>query len=107
MLAWLVYINDITISMKGAGAALFLDDVALWISHSDPNEAVRQLNAELARIYDWAIYNTVYFDAKKFHLFDMGLVPLPENILETISFGDFHPSFTEEAPYISGGYLGF
>ena len=55
MLAWLVYINDITISMKGAGAALFLDDVALWISHSDPNEAVRQLNAELARIYYWAI----------------------------------------------------
>ena len=30
----------------------------------------------------------------------MGLVPLPENILETISFGDFHPSFTEEAPYL-------
>ena len=84
MLIWLVYINDITSHIRSSSAALFLDDVAIWISHKDPAEAVRLLNGELARIYDWFVYNTVVFDAKKFHLFNMGETPLPDDFVDKV-----------------------
>eukprot|EP00493_Phyllostaurus_siculus_P019549 UN19859 len=72
MFCWLVYIDDIAFQAKHAGMSLFMDDVSLWISHPNPNEAIRMLNADLASIYDWSIFNQVCFDASKFHLFDLG-----------------------------------
>ena len=57
MICWLVYIDDIASHVKHAGLSLFMDDVSLWISHPDPNEAIRMLNADLASIYNWSIFN--------------------------------------------------
>ena len=66
MFCWLVYIDDIAFQTRHAGMSLFMDDVSLWISHPDPNEATRMLNVDLASIYDWSIFNQVCFDASKF-----------------------------------------
>ena len=84
--------------MREAGSALFLDDVALWISHKDPTVAIRQLNSELSRIHSWSIFNTVCFDPKKFHLLDMGVQELPTELLDQVFFGDVNPSWCHNEP---------
>ena len=77
-----------------------MDDVSLWISHPDPNEAIRMLNADLASIYNWSIFNQVCFDASKFHLFDLGKLDFSQELLDSVIFGDVHPSWTNEAPFL-------
>ena len=100
MFCWLIYIDDLAGSVQHSGLSLFMDDVALWISHRDPNEAISRLNSDLASIYDWSIFNQVCFDASKFHLFDMGKLDFPQNLLDSVVFGDVHPAWTSSAPFL-------
>ena len=50
MFSWLTYIDDLPTGVHHAGLSLSMDDVALWISHPNPDEAIRLLNADLAAI---------------------------------------------------------
>ena len=81
----------ISLFRPGIPGCPFLDDVSLWISHPDPNEAIRMLNADLASIYDWSVFNLVCFDcfdASKFHLFDLGKLDFSQELLDSVMFGD-------------------
>ena len=53
------------------------------------------LNADLASIYDWSIFNQVCFDASKFHLFDLGKLDFSQDLLDSVMFGDVHPDWTD------------
>ena len=95
-----MYIDDLPGVVKHCGVSLFMDDVSLWVSHPDPNEAVRLLNADLAAIYNWSIYNTVCFDASKFHLLDMGKYDFPHDLMDSVLFGTENPQWSSAAPFL-------
>ena len=91
MFCWLLYVDDLPGVVKHCGVSLFMDDVALWVAHPDPKEAVRLLNVDLAAIYNRSIFNTVCFDASKFHLLDMGKEQLPQDLMDSVLFGTEQP----------------
>ena len=100
MFLWLIYIDDLSKVVRHAGLSLFIDDVALWISHPDPKEAIRLLNSDLASIYNWSIFNTVCFDASKFHLLDMGKKQLSQDLMDSVLFGTEQPKWSPKAVFL-------
>ena len=88
LFAWLVYINDLATE---SGSALFVDDVALWLSCPSGTDLVSKINCELHRVYNWSVLNSVVFDFSKFHMFDLGKQGLPTGSRAKIFFGDDNP----------------
>ena len=97
LFCWLVYINDLA---TDAGSALFVDDVALWVSNPDATNLLAKLNSELTRVYNWAVLNSVVFDFKKFHIFDLGKQSLPSNSHNNVYFGPENPPWSSVAKYL-------
>ena len=100
MFCWLVYIDDLPEGVHHAGLSLFMDDVALWISHPNPDEAIRLLNADLDAIYSWSVFSTVCFDALKYHLFDFGKLNFLQDLMDTVIFGGSHPQWSSHAKFL-------
>ena len=92
-----MYINDLA---TDAGSALFVDDVALWVSNPDATNLLAKLNSELTRVYNWAVLNSVVFDFKKFHIFDLGKQSLPSNSHNNVYFGPENPPWSSVAKYL-------
>ena len=97
LFCWLVYINDLA---TAAGSALFVDDVSLWLSSPNAPDVITKLNQELTRIYNWSVANSVIFDFKKFHLFDLGLQRLPSGVDSQVFFGNENPPWSTSAKYL-------
>ena len=97
LFAWLVYINDLATE---SGSALFVDDVALWLSCPSGTDLVSKINCELHRVYNWSVLNSVIFDFSKFHMFDLGKQGLPTGSRAKIFFGDDNPPWSSSAKYL-------
>ena len=97
LFCWLIYINDVA---SDAGSALFVDDVALWVSSPDSTDLLTKLNSELSRIYNWSVLNSVVFDFHKFHIFDLGRHSLPSNFHAKVFFGPDNPPWSSVAKYL-------
>ena len=80
--------------------ALFVDDVALWVSSPDSTDLLTKLNSELSRIYNWSVLNSVVFDFNKFHIFDLGRHSLPSNFHAKVFFGPDNPPWSSVAKYL-------
>ena len=70
----------------------------LWVSDRNPASLVSRLNADLQRIYEWAMFHQMTFDFKKFHLLDVG-ARLNNATRQQIQFGTGTPPWATQAPY--------
>ena len=100
LFTWLIYINDICKMISESEFSLFMDDVVLLISDTDSQRLVDRLNSDLQRIYGWAIFNRVTFNATKFHLFSIGAKKLKSFHRDQVFFGKVNPPWTDSAKYL-------
>jgi len=99
VISWLIYINDITLAMNESECGLFVDDVCAWIADPDPSKCIKRLNADLDRIYNWSVCNTMVFDSQKFHLLDIGK-PNIGKFKKLAEFNGTSPTWCSEAKYL-------
>lgn len=99
LFCWLLYINKICSLISNCKFGLFVDDIVLWVSDRNPASLVSRLNADLHRIYDWAMFHQMTFDFRKFHLLDVGTKLSPQ-ARQQIRFGPGSPPWSSKAPYL-------
>ena len=64
-LFFLLYINDITSSLRNCKVSLYADDTVLYTSHSDLETATRLLQQDLNALNSWCKKNKVTINCKK------------------------------------------
>ena len=100
LIFFLLYINDSSEGSRADGEAMFVDDLMLWITDTNQARAARRLNAELSRIHNWSIFNTMIFEPSKFHILDLGKRTVQDRYRALIKFGCETPEWSEVAPYL-------
>ena len=100
LFVWLIYINDISSKISECDFGLFVDDVILWLSDTNPSRAISRLNYDLNRIYGWQIFNTMIFDFQKFNLLDVGSIPVSSEMRSLATFGDGNPPWVSKTKYL-------
>ena len=95
LIFFLLYINDSSEGSRADGEAMFVDDLMLWITDTNQARAARRLNAELSRIHNWSIFNTMIFEPSKFHILDLGKRTVQDRYRALIKFGCETPEWSE------------
>ena len=61
---------------------------------------VSRLNQDFNRIFAWANFNKVLFDAEKFHILDVGINRIARKHRKSAVYGSCHPSWDKSAKYL-------
>ena len=64
-LLFLLYINDITSSIKNCKVSLYADDTVVYISHSDIQTGIQLVQQDLNRLNNWCKENKLSINCKK------------------------------------------
>ena len=85
-LLFLLYINDITSSLKHCKVSLYADDTVLYITHKDIQTATRLLQYDLDSLNYWCKRNKVTINCKKtkYCIFGMRSTIKKSNNIDTI-----------------------
>lgn len=65
VLLFIIYINDIVYSTKHAETVMFADDTTLTIKSKCLNEAIKLMNEDLERVFDWLNMNKLSLNVDK------------------------------------------
>ena len=88
---FLLYINDITSSLKNCKVSLYADDTVLYITHHDIQVALGLLQQDLDSLYAWCKKNKVTINCKKtkYCVFGMkSIIKQSRNVDTIISLND-------------------
>ena len=66
-LLFLIYINDLALVSPKLFSILFADDSNMFISGKNPNDLVRDMNAEMHKVTQWLTVNKLSLNVKKTH----------------------------------------
>ena len=83
-LLFLIYINDLPLSIKKMNAILFADDTTLFTSHSDLNTLSKNMSDDLQMVSEWLIANQLTLNISKTHYIIFSTREVPNNLQITI-----------------------
>ena len=66
-LLFLLYINDLAYISDKIFTMLFADDSNLFMSGNNPNELIKSMNEEIAKVVQWLNVNKLSLNLKKTH----------------------------------------
>ena len=103
-LLFLIYINDLPLTLTDLGAILFADDTTLYFSHSDKDILCQTVSSELNIINNWLLANFLTLNTDKTYYIIFSLkssaintrITIGSKVLDRQTYGKFLGVFLDE-----------